>query len=134
VESRRPGKRGWTDITSIMVVDDEVFIVDLYRDILKLKGYDVIATAYDGDEAVKKFRNMEKRPDVVILDHRMPTKNGIDTMSEMLAIDKKPRILFVSADIMIENEAMACGAAGFLSKPFNMDELIETIERLKRPR
>ena len=129
-----PAERRWGGITSIMVVDDEVFIVDLYRDILKLKGYDVIATAYDGDEAVKKFRHMVKRPDVVILDHRMPTKNGIDTMAEMLAIDKKPKILFVSADIMIENEAMRCGAAGFLSKPFNMDELVETIERLKRPK
>lgn len=121
-------------MTSIMVVDDEVFIVDLYRDILKLKGYDVVATAYDGDEAVKKFRHMEKRPDVVILDHRMPTKNGIDTMREMFAIDKGSKILFVSADIMIENEAIRSGAAGFLSKPFSMDELVESIERLKRPK
>ena len=120
-------------MTSIMVVDDEVFIVDLYRDILKLKGYDVVATAYDGDEAVKKFRHMEKRPDVVILDHRMPTKNGIDTMNEMLAIDRSSKILFVSADIMIENDALKNGATGFLSKPFSMDELIESIERLDRP-
>ena len=120
-------------MTRIMVVDDEVFIVDLYRDILKLKGYDVVATAYDGDEAVKKFRHMEKRPDVVILDHRMPTKNGIDTMNEMLAIDRSSKILFVSADIMIENDALNNGATGFLSKPFSMDELIESIERLNRP-
>ena len=120
-------------MTRIMVVDDEVFIVDLYRDILKLKGYDVVATAYDGDEAVKKFRHMEKRPDVVILDHRMPTKNGIDTMNEMLAIDRSSKILFVSADIMIENDALKNGATGFLSKPFSMDELIESIERLNRP-
>ena len=121
-------------MTRIMVVDDEVYIVDLYRDILRLKGYDVVATAYDGDEAVKKFRQMEKRPDLVILDHRMPVKNGIETMNELLAIDGSSRILFVSADIMIENEAMKNGAAGFLSKPFNMDELVESIERLKRPK
>lgn len=118
-------------MTSIMVVDDEVFIVDLYRDILKLKGYEVVATAYDGEEAVKKFKSMEKRPDIVILDHRMPMKNGIDAMAEMLAIDKKSKILFVSADIMIENDAIRFGAAGFLPKPFRMDELVDVIERIK---
>jgi two-component system chemotaxis response regulator CheY len=118
-------------MTSIMVVDDEVFIVDLYRDILKLKGYEVVATAYDGDEAVKKFKTMEKRPDIIILDHRMPIKNGIDTMRDILSIDRNSKILFVSADTMIENDAIRFGAAGFLSKPFRMDELVESIERLK---
>jgi len=118
-------------MTTIMVVDDEVFIVDLYRDILKLKGYEVVATAYDGEEAVKKFRSMEKRPDIIILDHRMPMKNGIDTMAEMQAIDKRSKILFVSADIMIESDAIKFGAAGFLPKPFRMDELVESIERIK---
>jgi two-component system chemotaxis response regulator CheY len=119
-------------MTSIMVVDDEVFIVDLYRDILKLKGYQVVATAYDGDEAVKKFSSMERKPDIIILDHRMPTKNGIDTMNEILSIDRSTVILFVSADIMIEHEALKYGAAGFLSKPFSMDDLVESIERVKR--
>ena len=118
-------------MTSIMVVDDEVFIVDLYRDILKLKGYEVVATAYDGDEAIKKYRGMEKKPDIVILDHRMPMKNGVDTMAEMKAIDSKPKILFVSADIMIENDAIRFGAAGFLPKPFRMDELVDAIEKIR---
>lgn len=118
-------------MTSIMVVDDEVFIVDLYRDILKLKGYEVIATAYDGDEAVRKYQTMTKRPDIIILDHRMPNKNGVETMGEILAMDKGAKILFVSADIMIEKEALKGGARGFLSKPFRMDELVESIERLR---
>lgn len=118
-------------MTSIMVVDDEVFIVDLYRDILKLKGYEVVATAYDGEEAVKKFRSMEKRPDIIILDHRMPMKNGIDTMADILGIDKKAKILFVSADIMIEADAVRFGASGFLPKPFRMDELVDAIEKIR---
>jgi len=121
-------------MTTVMVVDDEAFIVDLYRDILKLKGYEVVATAYDGDEAVKKFRSMGKRPDIIILDHRMPTKNGIETMGEILAMDKESVILFVSADVMIEQAALTNGAAGFLSKPFSMDDLVESIERLRRPK
>ena len=119
-------------MTSIMVVDDEVFIVDLYRDILKLKGYEVIATAYDGDEAVQKYKAMEHQPDIVILDHRMPNKDGIETMADILAINKDAKVLFVSADIMIEKDALKNGAKGFLPKPFRMDELVEYIEKLAK--
>ncbi|MDH4123010.1 MAG: response regulator [Thermoplasmata archaeon] len=119
-------------MTSIMVVDDEVFIVDLYRDILKLKGYEVIATAYDGDEAVQKYRVMDRRPDIVILDHRMPNKDGIETMTEILALNSMAKILFVSADIMIEKDALKNGARGFLPKPFRMDELVEYIDKLAK--
>jgi two-component system chemotaxis response regulator CheY len=119
-------------MTSVMVVDDEVFIVDLYRDILKLKGYEVIATAYDGDEAVQKYKAMERKPDVIILDHRMPNKDGIETMGEILALNKDAKILFVSADIMIEKEALKKGARGFLPKPFRMDELVEYLEKLSK--
>lgn len=117
-------------MTTIMVVDDEVFIVDLYRDILKLKGYEVVATAYDGDEAIHKYKSMNEPPDIVILDHRMPNKDGIETMAAILAFDGQAKILFVSADIMIEKEALRHGAKGFLPKPFRMDELVEYIDRL----
>lgn len=119
-------------MTSIMVVDDEVFIVDLYRDILKLKGYEVVATAYDGDEAVQKYKTMDRKPDIVILDHRMPNKDGLETMGDILLVNKNAKVLFVSADIMIEKDALKNGARGFLPKPFRMDELVEYIEKLSK--
>ncbi len=117
-------------MTTIMVVDDEVFIVDLYRDILKLKGYQVMATAYDGDEALQKIRSIDEFPDIIILDHRMPNKSGTETMAEIFKINRNAKILFVSADIMVEKEALNNGAAGFLQKPFRMNELIDAIENL----
>ncbi|HDP96440.1 MAG TPA: response regulator [Euryarchaeota archaeon] len=114
-------------MTTVMVVDDEVFIVDLYRDILKLKGFEVIATAYDGDEAIRKLSNSEIFPDIIILDHRMPEKSGIETMAEILEIKSDAKILFVSADIMVEKEAIRKGAVGFLPKPFRMYELVDAM-------
>ena len=114
-------------MTSVMVVDDEVFIVDLYRDILKLKGFEVVATAYDGDEAIKKLSNSDTFPDIIILDHRMPEKSGIETMAEILAMKSDAKILFVSADIMVEKEAIKKGAVGFLPKPFRMYELVDAM-------
>lgn len=117
-------------MTSVMVIDDEVFIVDLYRDILRLKGFSVVATAYDGDEAIRKLHSMETIPDIIILDHRMPNKSGTETMEEILQLDTGARILFVSADIMVEKEALTNGAAGFLAKPFRMYELIDAMNNL----
>lgn len=117
-------------MTSIMVIDDESFIVDLYRDILTLKGFEIIATAYDGDEAIDKLRIMKKPPDIIILDHRMPNKSGIATMEEIVDLKIASKILFVSADIMVQKIAMEKGASGFLSKPFRMDDLLEEINKL----
>lgn len=117
-------------MTTVMVVDDEVFIVDLYRDILKLKGFEVIATAYDGDEAIRKLSNADNFPDIIILDHRMPEKSGIETMAEILTMKSDAKILFVSADIMVEKEAIKKGAIGFLPKPFRMYELVDAMNSI----
>lgn len=117
-------------MTTVMVVDDEVFIVDLYRDILKLKGFDVIATAYDGEEAIRKLSSVDHFPDIIILDHRMPEKSGIETMIEILEMKSDAKILFVSADIMVEKEAIKKGAVGFLPKPFRMYELVDAMNTI----
>jgi YesN/AraC family two-component response regulator len=42
-------------MTSVLIVDDELFIVELYRDILQLRGYKVMGTAFDGEEAIRRY-------------------------------------------------------------------------------
>jgi CheY-like chemotaxis protein len=68
--------------TSVLIVDDELFIVELYRDILQLRGYKVMATAFDGEEAVRRYSSSEEKPDVIIMDHRMPVMNGVEATRE----------------------------------------------------
>ncbi len=113
---------------SIMVVDDEEFLHELYIKLLDLKGYRVVASALNGEEAVSKFRGMDDRPDLVLMDHRMPVKNGLDAMREILEIDPDAQVVFLTADASVAEQAMELGAADIILKPFRMDLLHKTVD------
>ncbi len=117
-------------MTTVMIVDDELFIVELYRDILQLRGYKVVGTAFDGDEAVRRYGAAPDKPDIIIMDHRMPVKNGVEATKEIISTNPAQKIIFVSADVLIERDARDAGAVEFLPKPFRMDDLIEKMQRL----
>jgi two-component system chemotaxis response regulator CheY len=117
-------------MTSVLIVDDELFIVELYRDILQLRGYKVVGTAFDGEEAVKKYTTSQDKPDVIIMDHRMPVMNGVDATKEILRMNPKQKVIFVSADVLVEKEARDAGAIDFLPKPFRMDDLIDKMKQV----
>jgi len=119
-------------MTSVLIVDDELFIVELYRDILQLRGYKVIGTAFDGEEALKKYGSILEKPDIIIMDHRMPIMNGVDATKEIMKINPRQKVIFVSADVLVEKEARDAGAIEFLPKPFRMDDLIEKMERTSK--
>lgn len=112
---------------SIMIVDDEEMLHDLYGKLLELKGYRVVASAFNGVEAVETYRDMEDRPDLVLMDHRMPEKNGLEAMREILEVDGEARIVFLTADAAVAEHAIALGAADVLLKPFRMDVLHRTV-------
>ena len=114
---------------SVLIVDDELFIVELYRDILQLRGYRVIGTAFDGEEALRKYNDSNEKPDVVIMDHRMPVMNGVEATREIMRQNPNQKIIFVSADVLVEKEAREAGASEFLPKPFRMDDLIDRMKR-----
>lgn len=117
-------------MTSVLIVDDELFIVELYRDILQLRGYKVMGTAFDGEEALKKYTACPDKPDVIIMDHRMPIMNGVEATKEILRMNPTQKVIFVSADVLVEKEARDAGAVDFLPKPFRMDDLIEKMEKV----
>ena len=117
-------------MTSVLIVDDEMFIVELYRDILQLRGYRVVGTAFDGEEALRKYSSNADKPEVIIMDHRMPVMNGVDATKEIMRMNPKQKVIFVSADVLVEKEAREAGAIEFLSKPFRMDDLVEMMQRI----
>jgi two-component system chemotaxis response regulator CheY len=114
---------------SVLIVDDELFIVELYRDILQLRGYRVVGTAFDGEEALRKYNDSSEKPDVVIMDHRMPVMNGVEATREIMRLNPHQKIIFVSADVLVEKEAREAGASEFLPKPFRMDDLIDRMKK-----
>ncbi len=71
---------------------------------------------------------MKEKPVVIIMDQRMPVKDGVSATHEILEMDPKATIFFGSADLHIEKEAKAAGAKGFLLKPFRIEELLAAIK------
>ncbi|MBE0517805.1 MAG: response regulator [Thermoplasmata archaeon] len=108
----------------VFVVDDEDFIRDLYKDMFESRGHTVFS-ARDGDEAVRLFRDMPCKPDAIIMDHRMPNKDGIQTTKEIRELDASIPIIFSSADESIREEALDAGAVSFWTKPFPVGMLID---------
>jgi two-component system chemotaxis response regulator CheY len=113
---------------SIMIVDDEELLIELYGKLLGLKGYQVVASARNGQEAVDTFNSLEERPGLVLMDHRMPVKNGLEAMSEILNIDPDVQVVFLTADASVAEQAMVSGAADVILKPFRMDVLHRTVD------
>ena len=92
-----------------------------------MSGFKVMGIANNGDEAIEMFKNFSERPDIIILDYRMPIKNGIDALKAILEIDKNSRIIFASADRTIKERVYLQGAVGFLDKPFTHKKLVNTL-------
>ena len=93
-----------------------------------MKGYQVLASAKNGKEAIDMFKKFHQRPDVIIMDHRMPLKDGLQVTKEMLEIDKSLKIIFISADNTIKEKALSLGAINFTNKPCSVQKLYNNIE------
>ncbi|MBU1670344.1 MAG: response regulator [Actinobacteria bacterium] len=115
----------------ILVADDDKDLVLALSIRLKAAGYKVIG-AHDGEEAFKFAA--ENKPDLIILDVRMPSGGGfssIDRMKHSLTTRNIP-VIFLTAfdDEEMRDEARKLGAAGFFRKPFNDMEFMEAIDRV----
>jgi two-component system chemotaxis response regulator CheY len=114
------------NLARVFVVDDQEFIRDLYRDLFESNGFTVFA-ASSGEECLNLFRTLKHRPDAIIMDHRMPGKDGIQTTREILAIDPHIPIIFSSADESVREKALEAGAVSFWTKPFPISLLLNTM-------
>ena len=119
-------------MASIFIIDDEETIRYLYQEGLTLEGHQIIGTAQNGMQAIENIGSMKSYPDVIILDHRMPIKNGIETLKELRKnkIASKSKILFVTADPTIREEASNLGISLFIQKPFSILKLAKLITNL----
>ena len=101
----------------------------MYEILFPRKGFTVCFVAYDGFEAVRKFAECKPRPSVVLMDYRLQSMNGIDAAKQILQIEPRTRIIFLSADASVENETKAIGAYTFLKKPTSIYEIVKAINR-----
>jgi len=102
----------------------------LYEELLEAYGFEVIGIAKNGEEAVSQYQSFKVKPDVIIMDHRMPIKTGIEATEEILQHDKNAKIIFASADGAVKEVALSIGALIFEEKPFDNKTLIGDIKKL----
>jgi two-component system, chemotaxis family, chemotaxis protein CheY len=114
----------------IMLVEDEEELLSLYSELMELFGHEIIASVSNGDEAIHAYADMEKKPDLIILDHRMPVRNGLETAMEILSQDPDEKIIFVSADSSVREAALEIGVLDFLEKPFVLQKLQDSLNRI----
>ncbi|MDD3589635.1 MAG: response regulator transcription factor [Thermoguttaceae bacterium] len=114
----------------ILVVDDDPEIVESIRLALETFGYDV-ETAADGSTGLALAEM--RRPDLMILDMMTPKRSGFLVLETLRQIDNFPtRIIMITANEGSRHQeyAEALGVDAYIRKPFPMEELLETIDRV----
>jgi AmiR/NasT family two-component response regulator len=111
----------------ILIADDEPIIRLDLRQVLETLGYEVIGEAGDGKQAVEFAR--ELKPDICILDVKMPIMDGIEAVDIITDENIAPTILLTAySDKELIDRAKAAGVFAYLVKPFKPSDLAPTIE------
>ncbi|MBT1192433.1 response regulator [Rhodococcus kroppenstedtii] len=111
----------------VVVAEDESLIrLDLVE-MLREEGYEVVGEAADGQRAVDLAR--ETRPDLVIMDIKMPRRDGIDAASEIAAERVAPVVILTAfGQRELVERARDAGAMAYLIKPFSKTDLVPAVE------
>ncbi len=112
----------------VLVADDQALMRTGFRMILDAEDdIEVVGEAIDGEDAIRQYGRL--RPDVVVMDVRMPTMDGIRATGRLTAIDPPARVLILTTFDLDEYvyEALRAGASGFLLKDRPSEELVAAV-------
>jgi DNA-binding NtrC family response regulator len=115
--------------SSILVVDDEDSLRNVLSNELTNEGYDV-RSASDGDEAITELQ--KNQFDLILLDIKMPRMNGFEVLKFIKESFPKMKVVMLTgfADLKNAIESKKLGADDFVSKPYDLVDLLTTIERV----
>ena len=127
VSGARPGAR------RVLLVDDDTEIVASMRTVLESRGYDILV-ARDGNQGLAMAEKEE--PDLVVLDMMMPKRSGFLVLEKLRRSRPVPmKVIMITANEGSRHKAYAemLGVDDYIRKPFAMDRLLESIDRLLTP-
>ena len=131
--------------TSILIADDESDVLASYKEALERANH-MVTTTPDGKKCLEVYYhefektqsdtdNLNTSPfDVVILDYKMPKKNGLDVAKEILSLNPSQRIIFASGyvnDTIVDSIRVLGKIIEVLKKPFPLSEFVDQIEDKK---
>ncbi len=116
-----------TTVARILVVDDERSLLKLYQKELQEEGHEV-RTAVNAQEAIEYFRR--ERPDLVVLDIRLPGMDGLEAIGHFMSIDRGVPVVFNTAYPSFRDNFLSWIADAYVDKSSDLGELKRTIKNL----
>jgi len=114
-------------VARVVIVDDQTLVREGIRRLLELSGrVDVVGEAADGIEAIAVIERM--RPDVILLDIRMPKLDGVGVLQRLGADGPPALVLTTFDDVDVSRQAILAGARGYLLKNVKSETLVAAIE------
>lgn len=113
----------------VLVVDDSDFMIALISDILVSEGFEVVAKANNGKEAIYKYK--KTNPDLVVTDITMPKLNGLKMIEKIIKFDPGASIVVISAMNQRPTvlKSIELGAIDFIAKPFEESKVKEVVKK-----
>lgn len=125
--------RGESNMSNrVLIVDDAIFMRMKLKDILEKNGYDVVAEAQNGVEAIEKYKT--EKPDLVTMDITMPEMDGVAALRGIKAFDPSAKVVMCSAmgQQSMVMDAIQAGAVDFIVKPFDSDRVIQSLNKVSK--
>jgi CheY-like chemotaxis protein len=115
---------------TVLIVDDSGMSRKMLRNLLEEAGYAVVAEASDGLEGVTAYK--QYNPNVVTLDITMPNMDGIEALKQIMDYDEGAKAIMITAAGQQNKiiEALKIGAEKFITKPYDKDEVLKTVNEL----
>lgn len=114
-------------MTSAILVDDNLDMVEKLADMLSEFGIQVLDIGVNGKDAVELYQ--KHNPDVVLTDMQMPQYDGIYALENIRKLDTDAKVIMVTADLREESEEafLENNASAVLYKPYDLNQIIKTI-------
>lgn len=125
INERTPDGRGYR----VLVVDDSMFVTKQIGQILTSEGFNVVATAVDGQDGVEKYKELYPNVDLVTMDITMPRMDGVTALEKIIEFDKEAKVVMISAlgkqDLV--KKSLLMGAKNYIVKPLDRKKVLERV-------
>ncbi len=113
----------------VLVVDDSVFVTKQITQILASEGFEVVATAADGEEALNTYKDKYPNIDLVTMDITMPKMDGVTCLEKIMEFDKNAKVVMISAlgKQELVKRSLLLGAKNYIVKPLDRKKVLERV-------
>jgi two-component system chemotaxis response regulator CheY len=130
INQRRPdGMKDTGKPFRVLIVDDSMFVTKQIEQILTSEGFDVAATAVNGQDGLDKYKELYPNVDLVTMDITMPVMDGVTSLEKIIEFDKDAKIIMISAlgkqDLV--KKSLLLGAKNYIVKPLDRKKVLERV-------